>query len=98
MLTPSRYLTPMYRSIIHDDNPIPVRIYVVQRGDEIFDKGIVCSGIHGPRINFTSNIAIQSHRREDTEVGMILKLNRIRDNAAFGSPTMGTCPGTRIDA
>jgi hypothetical protein len=89
----------MYRSIIHNDNPIPVGIHSVQCGDElIFDKRIVRSGIYSPRIHFASDIAIQCHCWEDAEVGMVLKLNWIGDYAAFGSPTICTGPSAGIDA
>jgi len=88
----------MYRSIIHNNNPLSVRIYSVQCWDElILDKGIVCSGIHSPKIHFASNIAIQCHRWEDAKVGIILKLNGIGDYVAFGSPTVCSCSNTWID-
>ena len=64
----------------------------------IFNKCIICSGIHCPCIHFTSNIAIHCYRREDTKVDPVLGQNRIRNYLAFWSPTMCSRSNGCIDA
>jgi hypothetical protein len=88
----------VYRSVIHDNDSILVRIYIAQgREETIFNKRIESIAINTARVDVTCNIAVHSHSREDTEVVSFLKLHGIGNNAPFGAPSVSPCSRTRIN-
>jgi hypothetical protein len=88
----------VYRSIIHHNNPIAVRITLTEARQKLmFDEGVECFGVDRSSIDSTGDVAVHRYGRKDTEVFTSLQVHRIWDNSTFGTPSMCPCPSGRID-